>query len=54
LFSWLFSRIIEHMFGLEERVVALRRRMDALEGEWLALVAEYDRSGEWQASYLSA
>jgi hypothetical protein len=24
--------------------------MDALEGRWLALVAEYDRSGEWQAS----
>src|SRR5690348_2106340 len=42
------------MFGTEDRIVELRRRMDALEGEWLALVAEYDRSGEWQAEYLSA
>ena len=43
------------MFGTEAELVALRRRIDALEGEWLALVAEYDRSGGWQASgYLSA
>jgi hypothetical protein len=29
--------------------------MDGLEAEWLALLAEYDRSEEWQASgYLSA
>jgi hypothetical protein len=43
------------MFGMEAELVAMRRRMDAFEGEWLALVAEYDRSGEWQAAgYLSA
>jgi hypothetical protein len=51
----MFSPRIERMFGMEAELVSLRRRMDALEGEWLALVAEYDRSGEWQASgYLSA
>ncbi len=43
------------MFGMEAGLVAMRRRMEALEGEWLALVGEYDRSGEWQTSgYLSA
>jgi hypothetical protein len=34
------------MFALEE-IAELRRSIDALEAEWLALVAEYDRSGEW-------
>jgi 5-methylcytosine-specific restriction protein A len=43
------------VFGLAEALAELRRRMDALEGEWLALVAEFDRSGEWEAAgYLSA
>jgi hypothetical protein len=38
------------MFGMEAELVEMRRRMDALEGEWLALVADYDRSREWEAS----
>jgi hypothetical protein len=38
------------MFDTEAELLEMRRRMEALEGQWLALVAEYDRSGEWQAS----
>ena len=42
----------EHVFVSErlERVAEIRRKIDALEGDWLALVAEYDRSGEWYES----
>jgi hypothetical protein len=50
-----FSGIIEHVFAtdgsgdfssttIEERLVALHAQLQALYGEWLALVAEYDRS----------
>jgi hypothetical protein len=31
------------LFGIAE----LRREIDALEAQWLAFVAEHDRSGEW-------
>jgi Domain of unknown function (DUF222)/HNH endonuclease len=61
LFYRLFSSIIEHVFGmepqgyLEEQIVELQARMRALDAEWLALIAEYDRSHDWQASgYASA
>jgi hypothetical protein len=36
------------MFGNAESLVKKRRALDALEAEWLADVAEYDRSGAWQ------
>jgi hypothetical protein len=43
------------VFGIEEQLVEMRRQIDALEARWLALVAEYDRSGAWQVSgHLSA
>jgi hypothetical protein len=34
------------MFALD-LIAELRRHIDALEGQWLALVAEYDSSGDW-------
>jgi hypothetical protein len=37
------------MFALED-IAERRRELDALEAEWLALVAAYDRSGEWYES----
>jgi hypothetical protein len=37
------------MFALDG-LVEMRRRIDALEGEWLAAAAAYDRSGEWYES----
>ena len=36
------------MFGAGETLVKKRKAIDALEAEWLADVAEYDRSGAWQ------
>jgi 5-methylcytosine-specific restriction endonuclease McrA len=36
------------MFGTTETIVKKRKAIDALEAEWLADVAEYDRSGAWQ------
>jgi Domain of unknown function (DUF222) len=36
------------MFGAGETIVKKRKAIDALEAEWLADVAEYDRSGAWQ------
>jgi hypothetical protein len=42
------------MFAIE-RITELRRQIDALEAQWLALVAEYDRSGEWyESGFLTA
>jgi hypothetical protein len=41
------------MFALEH-LAELRRHIDAFEAEWPALVAEYDRSGEWHSGFLTA
>jgi hypothetical protein len=32
-----------------EEIVRRRREIDAFEAEWLTLIGEYDRSGEWQS-----
>ncbi len=37
------------MFGAAETIAKKRQAIDALEAEWLADVAEYDRSGGWHA-----
>ncbi len=36
------------MFGSAEMIAKKRKAIDALEAEWVADVAEYDRSGAWQ------
>jgi hypothetical protein len=38
-----------------EEIIRRREELDALEAEWVGLVGEYDRSGEWAADgFLSA
>src|SRR4051812_1223876 len=49
------SAIVEHMFVSTLALAKQRREVDAIEAQWLANLAEFDRSGDWAIDgFLSA